>query len=144
MAGWLNKDEAAFIHFGLGPGAGWLRAKGVYDRESSSAFYDHWLARDTAIATGDYAASGPGATGPVTSLRLADEILAEARARLPVQSAPGSDLASLNAALQASDATFAFARGQFADAVIEYNRAVKQFPTLLLVGMFGFRSAATL
>ena len=61
MGGWLNKDEAAFIHFGLGPDAGWLRAKGVYDRESSSAFYDHWLARDTAIATGDYAASGPGA-----------------------------------------------------------------------------------
>ena len=86
----------------------------------------------------------PGATGPVTSLRLADEILAEARARLPVQSAPGSDLASLNTALQASDTTLAFARGQFADAVIEYNRAVKQFPTLLLVGMFGFRSAATL
>ena len=80
----------------------------------------------------------------MTSLRLADEILAEARARLPVQSSPGSDLASLNTALQASDATLAFARGQFADAVIEYNRAVKQFPTLLLVGMFGFRSAATL
>ncbi len=86
----------------------------------------------------------PGATGAVTSLRLADEILAESRARLPVQSAPGSELAALNAQLLASDATLAFARRQFDEAVTEYNSAVKQFPTLLLVGLFGFRSAATL
>ena len=86
----------------------------------------------------------PGATGAVTSLRLADEILGEARARLPVQSAPGSELAALTAQLQASDATLAFARRHFDDAVLDYNRAVTQFPTLLLVGLFGFRSAATL
>ena len=86
----------------------------------------------------------PGATGAITSLRLADGILAEARARLPVQSAPGSELAALNAKLQASDATLAFARRHFDDAVLDYNRAVKQFPTLLLVGLFGFRRAATL
>ena len=91
-----------------------------------------------------HARQRPGATGAITSLRLADAILAEARARLPVQSAPGSELAALNARLHASDATLAFARRQFDDAVIEYNRAVKQFPTLLLVGMFGFRAAATL
>lgn len=86
----------------------------------------------------------PGAAGAITSLRLANEILGEARARLPVQSAPGSELAVLNAQLQASDATLAFARQQFDAAVLEYNRAVKQFPTVLLVGLFGFRSAATL
>lgn len=86
----------------------------------------------------------PGATGAITSLRLADGILAEARARLPVQSAPGSELAALTAQLQASDATLAFARRQFDTAVLEYNHAVRQFPTLLLVGLFGFRSAATL
>ena len=61
-----------------------------------------------------------------------------------MQSAPGSELAALNTQLQASDATLAFARRQFDEAVIEYNHAVKQFPTLLLVGLFGFRSAATL
>ena len=91
-----------------------------------------------------HAKQRPGATGAITNLRLADGILAEARARLPVQSAPGSELAALNAQLQASDATLAFARRQFDAAVLEYNRAVKQFPTLLLVGLFGFRSAATL
>jgi LemA protein len=86
----------------------------------------------------------PGTVGATTSLRLADDILTEARARLPVQAAPGLALADLNTQLAASDATLAFARRQFDEAVGEYNRAVKQFPTLLLVGLFGFRSAGTL
>ena len=86
----------------------------------------------------------PGAAGAVTSLRLADAILAEARARLPVPSAPGSELAGLNARLIESDVALAFTRRQFDAAVLDYNRAVKQFPTVLLVGLFGFRSAATL
>ncbi|MDP9043330.1 MAG: LemA family protein [Pseudomonadota bacterium] len=91
-----------------------------------------------------HARQRPGASGAITSLRLADSILAEARAKLPVQSAPGSDLALLGARLQASDAMLAFARQQFDEAVSEYNRAVRQFPTLLLVGLFGFRTAALL
>lgn len=91
-----------------------------------------------------HARQRPGAIGAITSLRLADAILTEARARLPVPSAPGSELAALNAQLQSSDTMLAFARRQFDDAVIDYNRAVKQFPTLLLVGLFGFRAAATL
>ncbi len=97
------------------------------------------------VATACAHAKGrPGAAGAITSLRLADAILAEARARLPVPSAPGSELAALNAQLIESDATLAFARRHFDDAVLEYNRALRQFPTLLLVGLFGFRSAATL
>jgi LemA protein len=86
----------------------------------------------------------PGAVGTVKSLRLADEILSEARARLPVQSAPGVDLGALNAQLSASDVTLAFARRQFNEAVTEYNFAVRQFPTVLIVGLFGFRSSGTL
>ena len=86
----------------------------------------------------------PGAVGAITSLRLADDIVAEARARLPVQSAPGLALAPLNAQLAATDVTLAFARRQFNEAVAEYNLAVRQFPTLLLVRLFGFRVAGTL
>lgn len=86
----------------------------------------------------------PGAADPITSLRLAEEILGEARARLLVQSAPGVDLAGLNSQLAASDATLAFARGQFNAAVADYNRAVRQFPTVMIVGLFGFRAAGTL
>jgi LemA protein len=86
----------------------------------------------------------PGTVGAITSLRLADDILAEARARLPVQTVAGIDLPDLNARLAASDATLAFARRQFNDAVSEYNRAVQQFPTVLIVGLFGFRRAGIL
>jgi LemA protein len=99
------------------------------------------LQADAACA---HAKQRPGAVGTITSLRLAEDILAEARARLPVQSVPGIDLAGLNASLAESDATLAFARRQFNEAVKEYNRAVRQFPTVLLVGMFGFRTAGTL
>jgi LemA protein len=91
-----------------------------------------------------HARQRPGAPGAITSLRLADDILREARARLPVHSVAGVDLAELDARLSASDATLAFARRQFNDAVIGYNRAVRQFPTVLIVGLFGFRSAGTL
>ena len=86
----------------------------------------------------------PGSHGAITSLRLADEILAEARARLPVQTAAGIDLSDLNARFSASDAMLAFARGQFNDAVSAYNHAIRQFPTVLLVGLFGFRGAGVL
>lgn len=86
----------------------------------------------------------PNKPGTIKSLRIADDILSEARARLPVQSAPGVDLAEVNALLGACDATLAFARAQFNAAVAEYNFAVKQFPTVLIVGLFGFRVAGTL
>ena len=85
----------------------------------------------------------PGTVGAITSLRLADEILGDARARLPVQTLAGVDLSALNAQLAAADTTLAFARHQFNAAVIEYNDAVRQFPTLLIVGLFGFRAAGT-
>lgn len=91
-----------------------------------------------------HARGRPGGRDAIASLRLADEILVDARSRLPVPSVPGSELASLTTQLQAVDATLAFARGRFDDAVRAYNRAVRQFPTVLLVRLFGFRRAATL
>jgi LemA protein len=86
----------------------------------------------------------PGAAGAIASLRLSEDILGDARARLPVQAVAGIDLSALNAQLSAVDTTLGFARRQFNDAVIEYNEAVRQFPTVLIVGLFGFRAAATL
>jgi LemA protein len=80
----------------------------------------------------------------INSLRIAEGILSEARAHLPVQSAPGTELTELNTQLLASDAALGFARQQFNATVTQYNRAIRQFPTLLLVGLFGFRTAATL
>lgn len=92
----------------------------------------------------DHAKVRPGATGAIASLRLAEDILSEARARLPVHSVAGTELSTLNAQLAAADTALAFARRQFNEAVIEYNDAVRQFPTVLIVGLFGFRAAGTL
>jgi LemA protein len=84
----------------------------------------------------------PGAPGAIKSLGLADDILAEARARLPVQSL--GSLADLNARLAQADTSIAFARRGFNEAVLEYNRAVRQIPTRLIAAVFGFRPSGTL
>jgi LemA protein len=84
----------------------------------------------------------PGAASAITSLRVAEDILSDARARLPVQSAAGVDLPELNTRLAGSDTTLDFARREFNEAVLAYNAAVDQFPTLLVAHLFGFRTAA--
>ncbi|MEO7117328.1 MAG: LemA family protein [Caldimonas sp.] len=94
-----------------------------------------------ADAAREHARVRPGAAGAITSLRAADDILADARARLPVQSVAGADLPELNQRLAASDTALAFARGEFNAAVAAYNDAVRQFPTVLVAGLFGFRTA---
>ena len=93
---------------------------------------------------GSLAKLKPAAADSVTSLRVAEGILAEARARLPVQGAPGLDLADVTTQLGAVDSTLAFARGQFNAAVQVYNHAVRQFPTLLVAGVFGLHPASML
>lgn len=91
-----------------------------------------------------HARQRPGAAGAITSLRLAEEILADARARLPVPTTAGTALPALGAELATVDTTLAFSRKQFNEAVEVYNHAVRQFPTRLLARMFGFRAGGTL
>ena len=86
----------------------------------------------------------PVHAGAVTSLRLAEEILSQARARLP---APAGDERRLRPSLRRS--ARATPRWPSRDAsstrrVQSYNRAVAQFPTWVLAGLFGFRKAGTL
>jgi LemA protein len=88
--------------------------------------------------------SRPGAPGVTTSLRLAEEILASARQRLPAEALGDAALATLQAELTAADNTLAFARRQFNDHVAAYNQAVRQFPTWLIAGLFRFQRAGTL
>ena len=87
-----------------------------------------------------HARGRPASASALTSLRLAEEILAQARARL--QPLPGDE--ALVATLSEGDTTLAFARRQFNDAALAYNRAVSMFPTWVLAGLFGFRKAGTL
>ncbi len=96
-----------------------------------------------ADAAREHARLRPGAASAVTSLRVADDILADARSRLPVQSVAGVDLPELNQRLAVSDTALAFARSEFNGAVAAYNEAVRQFPTMLVAQLFGFRTAAT-
>jgi LemA protein len=91
-----------------------------------------------------HAQTRPGVASVVTSLRVAEEILAAARTRLPVQSVAGADLPEINARLASGDATLDFARREFNAAVGHYNAAVRQFPTVLVARLFGFRAGATL
>ena len=86
----------------------------------------------------------PGSTGAIASLRLAEEILNESRARLATLWPASAEAQELGTRITATDTTLAFARRQFNDAVLEYNHAVKQFPTALIVSLFGFKTAGTL
>lgn len=91
-----------------------------------------------------HARSRPGASGAITSLRLAEDILGEARTRLPPAAVDDAELAQLAAELAALDSTLGFARRKFNDAVEVYNHAVQQFPTLVIAGLFRFRTAGLL
>ena len=90
----------------------------------------------------EHARARPGAASAVTSLRVAEDILADARARLPVQTVAGDELPGINPRLASDDATLVFARREFNAAVEHYNAAVRQFPTVLVARLFNFRSAA--
>ena len=91
-----------------------------------------------------HARARPGTIGATTSLRLAEDILSDARARLPATPVPSTDGPDLAAQLVQTDSALAFARGQFNAAVITYNDAVRQFPTWLIAAVFSFRPAGTL
>ena len=91
-----------------------------------------------------HAQARPALASAVTSLRVAEQILADARARVPVQTVAGDELPAINAELASGDARLDFARREFNAAVDRYNTAVEQFPTLLLARLFGFRIGATL
>ena len=91
-----------------------------------------------------HARSHPGAPGAIRSLRLADEILTEARARLPVPAIAGSEISEIQGRLAASDSALAFARAGFNAAVLDYNRAIRQIPTRAIAWLFGFAPAGTL
>jgi LemA protein len=88
-----------------------------------------------------HARSHPGAAGATKSLRLADEILDAARARLPADAFGSSALAEIQARLIATQASLDFTRRRFNEAVGEYNAAVRQFPTWIVAALFGFRPA---
>ena len=77
------------------------------------------------------------------AVEITQDILADARARLPVQALPGTDLPELNTQLATSDTALSFARAEFNTAVAAYNDSVRQFPTVIVAHLFSFRVAAS-
>jgi len=114
----------------------WIEGLGESDAQALDAL--RAACRQGEAACG-HARARPSSAGAATSLRLAEDILAQARSRLP----PPAD-GALVSALAECDATLAFAKRQFNHAVQSYNRAVAQFPTWVIAGLFGFRKAGTL
>ena len=96
----------------------------------------------------------PSTPAVVTSLRVAEETLTAASARLlgdlPAHlhqthlSVASLGLAGFNDEIAEAGSTLAFSRRQFNTAVELYNEAVMQFPTVLIASLFGFRPAGTL
>ena len=95
-------------------------------------------------AARSHARAHPGAKGAITSLRLAEEILAEARARVPMATTAGTEIAELGTRIAERDTAIEFARRQFNNAVLAYNAAVGQIPTRFIAAAFGFSTAGTL
>jgi len=98
----------------------------------------------------DVVRSRPSAARPMASLRVAEETLAQARARLAAELPAKPDLlaaagtAMLAEQLTAADSMLAFARRQFNEATQNYNDALDQFPTWVIAGLFRFRGAGTM
>jgi LemA protein len=88
-----------------------------------------------------HARAHPGAAGAIASLRMADDILTAARARLRTDEMTDAALAELNTRIVAGEASLDFTRRQFNAAVAKYNDSVRQFPTWIVAAMFGFRPA---
>lgn len=91
-------------------------------------------------AARDHARVRPSVGGTIKSLRLAEEIVVETRSRVPMQRLGGhSELADVTARLAVVDSDLGFARREFNEAVSHYNRAVGEFPTVVLSALMGFR-----
>jgi LemA protein len=98
----------------------------------------------------DVVRARPSAARPMASLRLAEETLSDARARLRAElpakpeMLAGLGVSVLAEELGAADSTLGFARRQFNEATQNYNDALDQFPTWVIAGLFRFRGAGTL
>ncbi len=90
----------------------------------------------------------PSALSAANHLRLAEQALAVARQHLqaewPAPQRHGLEITALADQLGVADSTLAYARSQFNATTQAYNEAIRQFPTRLVAGAFGFQAAGTL
>ncbi|MES2979182.1 MAG: LemA family protein [Pseudomonadota bacterium] len=108
------------------------------------------LARNTALAASEAARARPGKAQAVNALGAAEEVLASSLGRLFVVAEAYPELKAdqrikdLSEEIVSTENKVAFARQAFNDAVLDYNNAQAQFPTLVLARVFGFAPSAML
>ncbi len=100
----------------------------------------------------EQARARPSSPRAIAALRLAEDTLSAASARLHGElpshlqqthlSGASLTLAGFQDELAAVASTLQFARRQFNESADQYNEAVLQFPTVLIAGLFGFRAAS--
>lgn len=151
----------------------WATALGPVLGEGCEAVDAVSAAAEQVLIATDRARLRPSAARAIASLRLAEDTLAAARAKLmaelPAHLQPGANpdaaaptrkrggrgrrsidlatsqvLATFQDEFVAVGSTLALARRQFNEAADQYNEAVLQFPTVLLSSLFGFRAAGSL
>jgi len=107
-------------------------------------------ARAQAMAANDLARSKPLESGAIKSLTMAESSLASALGRFQAvaESYPelkaDAQMRDLSEELTHTENKVAFSRQYFNDATLLYNNAAEAFPTRIVSGVFGFKSAAML
>ncbi len=109
---------------------------------------------DQLLAACEETRKRPSAQPVVGVLREAEQSLAAARGKLladlpahlnqPTLSGSSAEMLALGDQILAVESTLSFARQQFNAAVDEYNQALTEFPTTLIIGLFGFQAAGNL
>jgi len=107
-------------------------------------------ARAQAMAANDLARNKPLESGAIKSLTMAESSLASALGRFQAvaESYPelkaDAQMRDLSEELTHTENKVAFSRQYFNDATLLYNNAAEAFPTRIVSGLFGFKSAAML
>ena len=134
----------------------WAEASRTHSTGESHAANAVLAACGQVLAASDHARAWPSGARAIAGLRLAEEVLGDARARLTTELAAMAHMSSISItppviaptpqaeALAAVDASLGFARRQYNDAAQTYNDAVAQFPTWVIAGVVGFRAAGAL
>jgi LemA protein len=127
----------------------WVESLGSVLGEHASELISVKAACQQVQVASEHLLAKPVAAQPAASLRMAEETLTAARARLTTALPSWAAAAQTPQTLTTSDPTSAdntlgFARREFNRATQSYNDALLEFPTWIVAGLFGFRAAGTL
>lgn len=107
-------------------------------------------ARAQVIAAADLVKARPNQAGPIQSLSMAEGVLANAMTQFKavIEAYPelkaDQTMRDLSEELTHTENKVSFSRQLFNDVTLDYNNGAHQFPTNVVAGLFGFKTAAML